>query len=154
MLWLISVLSLWLNPLISILLFRYVNDDPKRGKKIIRRFFWIMIVIALGLLTKISTTLVEIDWIILAVFHLLISFFIWFGIYRKNKIIKVLSIVIMIIVFGVGYLISTIGLLALGWVSMEYNPTKCIRINNSTVYKEYSHGIVTSSWGGVSVCLY
>ena len=60
----------------------------------------------------------------------------------------------MIVVFGIGYLLSTVGILGLAFASAEYEPLKSIRINNTTVYKEYGVGNATTSWGGIRICLF
>jgi len=113
-----------------------------------------ILIIVVGLLTKISTASIEVNWIILAILHLAICFFLWVGRQQNNKIVNVVSVLVMVVVFGIGYLLSTIGILGLGFITAEYEPSKCLRINNSTVYKEYGVGNATTSWGGTRVCLY
>ncbi len=62
---------------------------------------------------------------------------------------------ILIIVFGIGYLISTFGffLFTIFFVP-AITPHNYQRINSSTIYKEYNSGIEDSKLGRVQVCLY
>jgi hypothetical protein len=152
--WLISLIALWVNPIICFVISRQTKSKPDQRKKFFLFAVWTISIIAFGLLTKISTASIEADWFILAIFHFAVCVLLWIGLYQKNKIISVLSVLVMIFVFGVGYLLSTIGILGLGFITGEYEPSKDIRINNSTVYREYGLGNATTSWGGTKVCLF
>lgn len=60
----------------------------------------------------------------------------------------------MVIVFGSGYLLSTIGMLFLGIGIAGSEPSRSVRINDSTLYRECNREFVTSSWGGSEVTLF
>ncbi|MCF8298696.1 MAG: hypothetical protein K9J13_14200 [Saprospiraceae bacterium] len=152
--WIITSIALWTNPIISFVLYKLTKKNQNTRKKLLRIFIGISILVITGLLSNISTTSTSADWIILALLHLSICFFIWIGLLQSNRLINLISALTLIVIFGIGYLLSTIGILGLGFITAEFESTKSIRINNNTVYKEFGVGNATTSWGGIKVCLY
>ena len=117
MLWLISIISLWINPVIGFFLIRLTKKRLDIRQRMVRVFGSLTFLILARIATKISTPLIEIDWCFLGIFHLSICFFIWLGWNNKRLLIMIASLIIMIPIFTVGYLLSTIGLLGLGFIT-------------------------------------
>ena len=154
MLWIISIISLWINPVLGFFLIRLTKKRLDIRQRMIQLFCGIIVLVLSCLATKISTPIIEIDWVFLGIFHLSICFFIWLGWSHKKLLVMIVSLIIMIHIFAAGYILSTVGLLGLGFITEEYQPTKSLRINSSTLYKEYTIGNAISSTRGINVCLY
>ena len=154
MLLIISLIFLWLNPVIGVLLVHQTKKRLDTRQKMVRIFCGITIIVLVGLLTNISIAFIEFDWLLFGILHLSICFFIWLGWYHKKLVLMIVSLTFMIPIFLIGYILSTVGILGLGFITAEYEPSKSLRINNNTVYKEYRIGNAISSTRGVNVCLY
>ncbi len=150
----IALFALWANPLIGLFINIGIDKRPEEQKKYVLLSVGTIAVIGLALFTGISTVSLYIDYFLLGLFYLAICVLLWIGVSLNDKPVSVLSIVLMVIVFGSGYLLSTIGMLILGVGVAESEPSRSVRINNSTLYREYNLGFVTSSWGGSEVAMF
>lgn len=104
----------------------------------------------LAILLKISFTYSTLNWLMFAIFHLAASYLLWKGYRSTNNIIKGTASVFLFLWIGFGCFFGIFGFLTFG----ELEPTKSLRINKTTVYKEYLLGNITTPSGGISVCLY
>ncbi len=107
-----------------------------------------------GLVTNISTTLSELDWLVVSTIYLTISLALALTQFQKNKILKVSGIIAMIFVFGVGYLSGTIGILGVGFVVGEYDTEYEEWLGDGIIYKESTLGNATSDHRGKKVEIY
>lgn len=60
----------------------------------------------------------------------------------------------MFIVFGIGYLSSTIGILGVGFVVGDLEATRSIYLTDNLIYKQYAQGNVTSDFRKTEVTVY
>jgi hypothetical protein len=107
-----------------------------------------------GLLTDISTTLSELDWIIVSTIYLTISLVLVWTQFQKNKILKIIGIIAIIIVFGIGYLFGTIGVIGVGFIVGECTVDYEKRLENGIIYKESRLGNAISNHRGKKVEIY
>lgn len=150
----IALFALWVNPLIGLLINIEIDKRPDQKKKYVLLSVGTITIIGLALFTGISTASLYVDYFLLGLLYLAICVLLWIGASLNDKPVSILSIVLMVIVFGSGYLLGTIGMLILGIGVAESEPSRTVRINNSTLYREYNLGFVTSSWGGSEVALF
>jgi len=102
----------------------------------------------LGLLTKFSTTITELDWIIITLPFLAGIILLWWTQFQKNRIIKITGIIAMVLVFSVGYFSGTVGILGVGFVVGEFETNNEIWFDNGLIYKETSLGNAISDYRG------
>ncbi len=146
----VALFALVANPIISLILVEATKPRPHWRKKLVRVSAGILALVILALFTNVSTSSGTTDWAFLGLFHLSICVLLWLGASLNDKPVSILSIVLMVIVFGSGYLSSISFLL----VVSESEPSRSIRINNSTLYREYNRGFAFTSWGGSEVTLF
>ena len=152
--WCISTVALLLNPIIGFFAIRQTKNKPALRKLFLKISLGLISIIAISLLTKITTTSLLVNWVLLGLAYLAFCVIVWFGQFQRNKFISILSIFTIIVVFGIGYIVSTIGFLGLGLILNEFEPAKELRINDQTVYKEFRIGNAISDCRGTKVCLY
>lgn len=102
----------------------------------------------LGILTNISTTLLEINWALITAPYLFVCSLLWWTQFQSKQIIKILGIIVMFIVFGIGYLSGSIGALGVGFVTAEHDYDYKKWFDNGLIYKEYSLGNAISDYRG------
>lgn len=151
---LIVLIGLWSYPILSFIVIRLTKKRLKLRKLIITTSAIFTVLAFLGLLSGISTTLSELDWIIVSTIYLTISFILVRTQFQQNKIIKITGMIAMVIVFGIGYVSGTVGILGIGFIVNDYKVeyTKCLE--NGIIYKEMSLGNAISNYRGKRVEIY
>ena len=110
------LVAFWTYPIIGFLLFKLTKKRIDLRKKIFKVIFIISGLAILGLLTKFSTTITELDWIIITMPLLSGIILLWWTQFQKNRIIKITGIIVMTLVFSLGYFSGTVGILGIGFV--------------------------------------
>lgn len=72
----------------------------------------------------------------------------------KNIIVEIISGLLMFIVFGAGYLLSTIGVLGLAFILNDLAIDREMRLNNEITYKQYHLGNALSNYDLIEVSIY
>lgn len=153
--WLFVLFAFWIYPILTAILVWSTKNKPVTRRQLLRYCILASVITCLGLTLGVSTTLDEIDWLLLTSLYFTPCLLFWLILKSKlNSVVKIVSCFIMTLVILTGYLSGTIGALGIGFSTAEYVPQKEIRINNSNVYKEYGLGNAISSWGGVRVGLF
>jgi hypothetical protein len=97
----------------------------------------------------VSSTSDHIDMLAFSVIYLTISICLWIMMLEKSFAVKIVSVILMFFVFGVGYFISTVGVLGLGF-AMDVYPERTVNIGKNLVCKEVPLGnALTDSRGKV-----
>lgn len=151
---LIILIGLWTYPVISFLVLGLTKNRLKLRRQLIITSTILTALAFFGLLTNISTTLSELDWLIVSTIYLTISLSLAWTQFQNNQILKVFGIVAMVLVFGVGYLSGTIGALGVGFVVGEYDTEYEKWLGDGIVYKESSLGNAVSDHRGKKVEIY
>lgn len=154
MAWLIIIVALWTYPIIAYFVLRLTTKNTRLRKNI---FIVCAIAAALttfSLLSNISTTLPELDWLVLTSLYFLLCIMFWWTQFQQNRFVKIIGIISMVIVFGLGYLSGTIGALGVGFVSAEYETDREIWLGDGFIYKESSLGNAVSDYRGKRVEIY
>jgi len=149
--WIIIILGLWIYPILGYFVIRMTKNKPLAKKIIFLIISIVFGVTLIGLLTNISTTLDELDWWFISSIYLSISVLLWWCAFRKNKVLKGFGIVLMVIIFGFGYLSGTIGALGVGFVVGEYECDYRVNLGNGIIYKEFALGNAISDYRGKRV---
>jgi len=152
--WLIIIFALWTYPIITGILYWWTRKRLNIRKKILKISLILSVIALFGLLTKISTTLSLIDWLIITSFYFNISFFLWIITYKKNILIKIIGIILFFLIFGLGYFSSTVGAIGIGFVTAEYSTDSEKWLDNGIIYKECILGNAIADYRGKRVEIY
>ncbi|QJD79911.1 MraY family glycosyltransferase [Spirosoma rhododendri] len=150
----IALFSLVANPIIGMILVKVNRNRPDRQKMLARVSVGTLAFVSLALFTNVSTSSDAIDCVFLGLFYLAICVLLWLGTSKKNKVSLIFSSVLLVILFGLSCLFSTIGILGLAFIVGEFEPSRSVRINGSTLYREYGRGNATTATGGSEVSLF
>jgi hypothetical protein len=152
--WIITLLGLWIYPILSLILLQLTKNRPK-ARKIVYYVSISMTGLAIfGLLTSISTTHSIIDWIFVSSIYLTITLMLGWTLFQPRKWIEIIGIVLMFIVYGIGYLSGTIGALGVGFVIGEFETSNEIWLKNGIIYKECTLGNAIADYRGKRVEIY
>jgi hypothetical protein len=149
-----ALFSLVANPIIGMALVKGSKHRPDQQKKLMRVSVGVLAFVSLALFVDVSTSSDAADWLFLGLFHLAVCVLLWLGTSLKNKVSSISSTILLVFVFGLSYLLSTIGLLGLAFIMDNFEPSRSIRINNSIIYREYGRGNATTATGGAEVSLF
>lgn len=151
---LIILIGLWTYPIISFIVLWLTKNRLEFRRQLFITSSILTALAFFGLVTNISTTLSELDWLVVSTIYLTISLALALTQFQKNKILKVSGIIAMIFVFGVGYLSGTIGILGVGFVVGEYDTEYEEWLGDGIIYKESTLGNATSDHRGKKVEIY
>jgi hypothetical protein len=150
---LITLIALWTYPILTFFVFR-LGRRYNNLKTINLTIATILVLTTLFLTFDISTTSIEVDWILLTTYYFGLCFLLWSVVHLKAKLFKILGYIIMTFVFGLGYFSGTIGILGVGFVTGGFVPRKQNKIESNLTYKETGLGNAFSDYRGVRVELY
>ena len=152
--WLTVLIALWTYPIITFIIVKIAINKSQFKRTVIISTAIITILTLLGLVFNVSTTIKMIDWIALTSTYFSVCLILWYSFFSKMKLIKILSILGMVVVFGIGYISSTFGILGVGFVLGEYDTSVETRISKNLIYKETSLGNAISDYRGKRVEIY
>jgi hypothetical protein len=152
--WVIAEVSLLAYPIAALLLVGLTKKKPRIRKKVFLACFAANILALFGLLTNITTTWTAFDLAIVSGFYLTVCLLLWLGWEWRNSIIKVLSLLAMICVFGMGYISGTVGVLGIGFATNEMEPDVEKRFDDGLIYKETALGNALTDYRGKKVEVY
>jgi len=152
--WLTVLIALWTYPIITFIIVKIAIKKSQFKRAVIISTAIITILTLLGLVFKVSTTIKLIDWITLTSTYFSVCLILWYCFFSKMKLIKILSILGMVVIFGIGYISSTFGILGVGFVLGEYDTSFETRISKNLIYKETSLGNAISDYRGKRVEIY
>lgn len=151
---LIILFGLWTYPIISFIVLWLTKNRLELRSQFLIISSLLTVLAFIGLLTNISTTLSELDWFIVSTIYLTASFALAWTQFQKNKIWKVIGIIAMVLVFGVGFLSGTIGALGVSFVVGEYDTEYEEWLGDRIIYKESTLGNAVSDHRGKKVEIY
>jgi len=152
--WLTVLIALWTYPIITFIIVKIAINKSQFKRTVIISTAIITILTLLGLVFNVSTTIKLIDWIALTSTYFSVCLILWHCFFSKKKFIKALSILGMAVVFGIGYLSGTFGILGVGFVLGEYDTSFETHISKSLIYKETPLGNAISDYRGKRVEIY
>ncbi|MEI7484839.1 MAG: hypothetical protein WCK13_09040, partial [Ignavibacteriota bacterium] len=152
--WAIILFALWAYPVISLIILWQTKNKPTVRKGVFYVTSILTGISLLGLLTNISTTLSVIDWILVTIIYLSVSLLLWWTQFQTKKLLRISGVIIMIFIFGIGYLSGSIGALGIGLVVAADEPVSEKWLGNGLIYKQFSLGIGFDEKRGVRVEIY
>jgi hypothetical protein len=151
---LIILFALWTYPIICYLILRLSRKKFKVRKQIFIASAITVVLTIMGLFTNISTTLPELNWILLTSPYFNLCLALWWTQFQSKKLMKFIGIVLMFIVFGLGYFSATAGILGVGFIVGRYEEDKEVWLGDGLIYKEFRLGNAISDYRGkeVEIC--
>jgi hypothetical protein len=154
MIWILVMFSIWFYPVITFYVVKGTRDNLGLRKKIVVTVLGVSLATVFGLLTRISTTSLELDAVLVTSLYFSISLGLWIGIERRQKLFRVICIVLSVLIFGLGYLSGTIGALGVGFITGSFESSNVIWYDNGVIYKEKPLGNAFSDFRGKEVEIY
>lgn len=130
------LLALWFYPTISYWIIKKTKDKPVVRKKYFKIISFATFLVILGFQTKIYAISSIINWAALTIPFLLLCSLLWVTREFKQKGFRIFGLISMVIVFGFGFLLSTVGLLGLMFVLGDYQPSITKPISENLTYSE------------------
>lgn len=150
----IILIGLWIYPIIGFVLFRITRNKPVRRKQVFITLLTLFSITALGMTLKFSTTSTFIDWLLLSLTYLAICFFLWVLAFHRNVFIKIVGIISLTLFLGIGYMMSTIGILGLAFTLGDYETVDIQKLDNGIICKKTCYGNVTVDSSGTWIRIY
>ena len=134
------LIAIWTYPIIGFLLFRLTKGKTELRRRIFIVIFVLSGLAILGILTDISTTLTELDWIILTLPFLTVVILLWWTQFQRNRTIKIVGVVLIAFVFLLSFLVGSVGFLGVGFVVGRFEKVNEEWFDDGLIYKEFSLG--------------
>ena len=151
MTWWIILIALWTYPVLTFVLAKSVTNNITLKKRLIKLTLIITGLSISGLITHISTTIKAVDWVLVTSIYFSICLFLWLFYFYKNRAFKILAIIVMVVVYSFGYILGSVGVLGIGFISAEYDTNIEKPISNGLIYKETILGNAISDYRGKRV---
>jgi hypothetical protein len=107
-----------------------------------KRIFYVSFILTglsfFSLLTNISTTISELDWIIVSSIYFSIALVLCWTQFQTKKPLKIIGVIFIIFTFGLGYILGTVGELGVDFVFAEFKTDTEKYLGDGLIYKESS----------------
>lgn len=142
----IVIFAFWFYPLLAYTAIRATAERPTKRRYLLWTTYLLSGLALLGLSTGITTTSILLDWFLLMSIYASACLLIW--IYRMEGGQKehYLAGIAQLSIFGMGYVFSTAGFLAIGFMVEAHVPTDIRTIDTNLVYKEIPYGNAVSDF--------
>ena len=146
--------ALWSYPILTYFILRLTKERQNYRNSI----FWVAVSAAcltsISILTSISTTLKELDWLFLTSIYFLVCLMLWRTQFQANKILKWTGKIATIAVFAIGYLFSTIGALGTVLAIGQFETDREKWLDDGLIVKEQTLGNAISDYRGKRIEVY
>lgn len=132
--------GLLIYPVLSLLLILLTRKKNCVQKKLLYVFSSLSAITLFGLWMDISTTCFVVDWILVSIIYLTVCCFLWKIVFLKGYVYKITGIILMCLFFGLGYMMSTIGIIGTGLIIEQEVPDYEKWISENLIYREYRRG--------------
>lgn len=143
---LITLISLWINPVLGFVLARVTKSKSRSRRYVTLTFVAVFITQVISIVFDITFTSITIDFIFASIFYLGICFAIWVVAFHNKQILKVVGIVLAVVIFGLNYLSGTVGALGVGSVLYDWETNQEIKLEDNFIYKEVSLGMASDDF--------
>lgn len=148
---LIVLTALWINPILGFVLTIITKKNDNLRNRLIIIFTGITVFEIFSIVSKVSFTSKIADFIFVSIFYLGICFGTWVLIYNRKLVIKISGTILAILIFGLNYLLCTIGILGVGFALNNWEPRQVINLDDHLIYKEIPLGMATDDYRGKRV---
>ncbi|WP_462264853.1 hypothetical protein [Mucilaginibacter sp.] len=151
---LIIAAALFTYPILALFFIRLTKNHKKLRKTWIIVLFILSAIILFCISVKISTVSENFNFFLCTIIYLTISVILFWAYTVKNIILKITAALTMLMVFGIGYLSSTIGLLGLGFIIADLDADRTIQISDDIIFRQYNLGNALSDNRDARVSVY
>ncbi|MBO0935069.1 hypothetical protein J2I47_00780 [Fibrella sp. HMF5335] len=142
----IVIFALWFYPPIAYVVISATADQPGTRQLILWTSFILSGLAIAGLITGISTTSSLIDWFMLMSIYGTVSLLIWILRTERGKKGHYLAGIAQLSIFGAGYVFSTAGFTAIGFMVAAHVPNDVRNVGDGLIYKEVPYGNAVSDF--------
>ncbi|MBO0932172.1 hypothetical protein [Fibrella aquatilis] len=142
----IVIFGFWFYPLLAYVAIRATADQPGTRQLLLWISFIVSGLAIIGLITGITTTLSLLDWFMLVSLYWTVSLLIWILRTERGKKGHYLAGIAQLSIFGAGYVFSTAGFTALGFMVAAHVPTDVRNVGDGLIYKEVPYGNAVSDF--------
>jgi hypothetical protein len=150
---LIILFSLWFYPVFAKVSMVLTKGDQYRRNRIAYISSGISGLVILAICFNISTTSLVVNYLLLSIIYYTISFLLLLAYSSKDKATKIISGIAMFCVFGLGYLVSTIGMLGVMMASGDAEPIRTIKFSDNIIYRQYGSGGATVDVNTITISI-
>jgi hypothetical protein len=151
---LIILIAIWTFPILTLILVRLTRKNTRLEKRLIKIALGITFLTIFGLIFNVSSTIKELDWVLVTSIYFSICLILWTVYYFTNKTVKILAVISMFFVFGSGYLSGSIGIIGVGFVVGAYDTSYEKSLGDGLIYKETPIGNAVADYRGKKVEIY
>ncbi len=137
----VIICALWVIPILGFLVFKWTKNQLKIRYSIVLVSVFLSILTFIGIALNVSFVSSLIDSILISNFYLSLSLLLFWTQYQGKKALKYIGLFVMIIVYVIGYFLSSFGLLALAFVIGDFEPNYEQSISKKLICKEYHYGM-------------
>ena len=130
------------------------RQEHKWAVVLLKMIFVVTGLVLMAGLFNISTTLSGLNWFLVTVPYLSISCLFWSLQGQKRKVVKYSITAVMICVFGIGYLLSTLGILGLMFIIGDYDSIKKVTLSDDLTCSITFLGNALSDHRGIKFEIY
>lgn len=142
----IVIFAFWFYPLLAYVAVRATTDKPIERYYLLWTTNSLGALAIIGLITGITTTSILLDWFLLMSIYGSACLMIWIYRTERGQKARYLAGIAQLSVFGIGYVFSTAGFLAVGFMVEAHVPTDIRNIDNNLIYKEIPYGNAVSDF--------
>ncbi|MBL4677832.1 MAG: hypothetical protein JKY70_16760 [Mucilaginibacter sp.] len=103
--------------------------------------------------TRIATVSSTFNGMMVTMLYLSTSQLLFLADTYKHLAAKIVTFILMIGVFGFGYLMSTIGIIGLGFIVAEIESDRVIHLDDHILYRQYYQGNALTDYRGIEVII-
>ncbi len=147
----IVLATIWIYPFLSFFALKYTETRISLRSKIFRGTFIVSIVAIFGLLTNISFTLTPLNWIFCSTIYLSLCHILNITQFQPNKIIKIFGSILSFCIYGIGFIMGSVGILGIGFILGDSNVEKEVWLSDGLIYKQFNIGNAISDNRGTRI---
>ena len=136
----IVIFAFWSYPLLAYVAITATADQPGPRQFLLWTTNTLAGLAIIGLITGITTISSLLDWFLLMSIYGSACLMIWIYRTERGRKAHYLAGIAQLSIFGMGYVFSTAGFLAVGFMVEAHVPTDVRNIDNGLIYKEIPYG--------------
>ena len=142
----IVIFAFWFYPLLAYLAVRATADQPGQRQFLLWTAHFFSGLAIIGLTTGITTTSSLLDWFLLMSIYGSACLLIWIYRTERGQKERYLAGIAQLSIFGMGYVFSTAGFLAIGFMVEAHVPVDVRNVGDGLIYKEVPYGNAVSDF--------
>ncbi len=144
----ILLIVLWIFPILAV-----VASRSAFKKKVLSISLYTAVVIVLGIITGLSTRWDVLDCILIFTLYFSLLMLLLHFYSFKNIVVKVAAGLSVLVSITFGYILGSVGILALGAITQNFDPERTLNMADDYTYKQYSLGMAPESYRGTKISI-